>query len=72
MSLTDADKELAKYIAKEVVATAVEHIIKEHIEACPHGKNILIAKFFVVGLMIGVGLVSGGAGVLITKLLSGL
>lgn len=45
MALTPGDKAECKEIAREIV----KEVLMEHIQACPHGRSLLIAKWTLVG-----------------------
>tara|TARA_R100001530_G_C4256609_1_gene139331 strand:- start:368 stop:586 length:219 start_codon:yes stop_codon:yes gene_type:complete len=72
MSLEPGDREWCKLISKEIAYTINKEVIAEHIKTCPFGMKLLVGKYFCIGIAFGIGLVSGGGGFLIAKILSGL
>jgi hypothetical protein len=52
---TEADKAMVAQIAAEVV----KEITQAHVDACPWGKKYLMDKRFLVGLLLGSGLLGG-------------
>ncbi len=72
MALSHDDKEWVKLIAKDVAFAVNKEVLKEHINSCPYGKKMLIARSAVIGICIGIGGIGGYKmfGVGIVKLLT--
>ncbi|MHA1840841.1 MAG: hypothetical protein ACTSYW_02575 [Candidatus Heimdallarchaeota archaeon] len=66
--LDEGDKNTCKELAREIIA----EVIKEHMQTCVHGINLAKTKAFMVGLMIGCGILGGATGPVILKILSSL
>ncbi|MFH1603112.1 MAG: hypothetical protein ABIH03_04325 [Pseudomonadota bacterium] len=49
---------MAREIAREIVATAINLGTLQHIESCPHGKNLNKWRAWIIG--VGVGCSAGG------------
>ena len=72
MTLSKDDKEWIQLTARELVREVLGESLKQHILACPYGKVLLSSKSFVVGVLVGIALLSGGAGFAIAKVVGGL
>lgn len=66
MSLTDDQVREVQDVAWIVI----EKAFKTHIKTCPHGKNILIGKWLIIGVVFGSSIASGGAAAIVFKLLA--
>ena len=66
MALTPGDKAECKQIAREIV----KEVLVEHVDMCPHGKNLMAAKYIAAGACLGSGLAGGGIGVGLMKMLA--
>lgn len=58
MDLIEARSEL---IAERVVTKVVSDVLKTHIAICPHGRWLASSKRLLVGIAIGIVLVSAGS-----------
>lgn len=67
MSLSDGDKAQCMEIARAIV----KEVLVEHVQSCPHGKNLGLLKAKFIGLCIGLGTASGGLAGAVLKLLGG-
>jgi len=72
MPLSENDKEWVKLIAREIAFAVNKAVIIEHIKSCPHGKALLMSKWFLIGICLGPGIIGGSAGFAIAKLLAGM
>ena len=72
MALREQDREWVRLTSRELVFEVTKEVIKSHIEKCPHGRAILMSKWFLIGICTGPGLLGGGAGFLLAKLFAGL
>lgn len=72
MTLSEDDKDWVKLMSTEVVREVLKEVIREHIASCPYGKFLSASKWFVIGLIVGPGIVGGGAGFAVAKLLAGM
>ncbi len=63
-NLSDSDKALYREMARQIV----REVLLEHIAACPYGKSLLIARWFIVGALLGSGVLSGSVVVTLMKL----
>lgn len=70
MALTKEDKEWVKLVSEKVMFAVSEKVLTAHIKSCPHGKALLMAKQTIIGIIIGVGVVSGGTIFGLAKLLA--
>jgi hypothetical protein len=52
---SDADKAMVAGVAAEVV----KEVMKEHVKSCPWGRQYLMDKRFLFGLLIGSGILGG-------------
>lgn len=72
MALSEGDKAVCMEIAREIIKEA----IKEHISQCPHGISFNMSKrhiaAFIIGCMLGSGIIAGGTGVAIARFIIGL
>lgn len=66
MALTDADK---RWLTDELKNGFAEHVLKQHVAACPHGKRLAVFRARLIGMAMGVGAVVGGGGVALGKFL---
>jgi len=66
MTLSDGDKAICAQIAGEII----KEVIAEHIESCPHGIKLQVSKAYIVGIVLGSGIVSGGVGAAVFKVFS--
>ena len=66
MPLSKSDIAECKEIAREII----KEVLKEHIASCPHGKTLLVSKWFMAGCFIGSGAMGGGVSAVIIKLLT--
>jgi hypothetical protein len=70
-------KEVAEKIAKEFAKAqgqAMAQMIAHHQETCPHGRQLFGSKRFLLGLLVGLGLLTAGGsalGSVFIKLLTG-
>lgn len=69
MALSDEDREWVKLISEKAMFAVSEKVLIEHVKSCPHGKALLIARQTIIGIVIGVGIVSGGTIFGLAKLL---
>lgn len=67
MSMTDGDKAEVKEMAREIV----KEVLREHVQACPHGQTLSILKAKFIGICLGVGVGSGGVTAAILKVFEG-
>ena len=65
MSLTQQDMELiearAELIAERVVTKVVSQVLATHVQTCPHGRWLAGSKRVLVGMGLGITLVSAGS-----------
>jgi len=75
MSLTEQDREYIREVAinsaTEVSERIIEHMLKWHTEACPHGKKILASKWCFLGACLGSGVGGGGLAAVLVKVFFG-
>lgn len=75
MALSDQDRayirEVAINAATEVSKRIIEHVLKWHIDACPHGKSILASKWGLLGVCIGSGIGGGGMVAVLIRIFAG-
>jgi hypothetical protein len=69
LMLTEDDKEWVKLVAEKLFQDLMPRIIAAHVLSCPHGKTLLISRWFLVGMMAGSGLAGGSIGALVVKVL---
>jgi ribonuclease PH len=63
MPLTEQDK----IEIREIARLLVKEVLKEHIDACPHGRAIIQFRYMVAGLLVGTTVASfAGSSVAIT------
>jgi len=79
MSLSDQDLREIHLLAREIAGEVCKQVNIEHVQNCPHGQEIKVAKIrnrsLAAGIGIGlaiVGATSGGAAALVMKLLGSL
>ena len=65
--MTEDEKNTCREIAREIV----KETLVEYTKACPHGLALMKAKFWIIGIIIGTGVVNGGVATLIISLLRG-
>ena len=74
MSLDAEDRsyirETATNVAAKVSERIIENVMKWHVEACPHGKTILAAKYWLIGAFAVCTLAGGVIGGLLTIVLN--
>ena len=71
MTLSQEDREWIKLVSRELIREVTENIILEHIRACPHGRSLLVSRWFLVGLSVGCGMCGGGIGFSLAKAILG-
>ena len=71
MALSEMDKEWIKLTARELAFAATKEVLRQHIDSCPYGKKLLKAKALMVGIGVGIGLVSGATGFAIARAAAG-
>ena len=69
MSLTEEDKAWVRSTAEAIVREVSIELFKSHVMACPHGKTLLIMRWLVIGLLLGIGVASGVTWAMAIKLL---
>jgi hypothetical protein len=83
MALNQQDQEWVKLLTTNAVHQAVEAfaqqqlemlkcLLKKHQEACPHGKKLERGKMLLLGVVLGIGLVAGGTGYGLARMIAGL
>ena len=68
--LSSEDREWVKAIAAQIAVESVERALIAFVQRCPHGKTLLRTRWMMIGIGVGVSLISGGAGVAVARLLS--
>lgn len=85
VTLTQADQRIVAWIAREIAeelgeklaaaqTKAMAQMIAHHQETCPHGRQLFGSKRFLLGLLVGLGLLTAGGsavGSVLMKLLTG-
>ena len=75
MSLTEQDREYIREVAinsaTEVSERIIEHMLKWHVKACPHGKTILASKWGLLGMCAGSAGIGGSVVAALIKIFSG-
>jgi hypothetical protein len=69
LTLTKDDKEWIRLTSEKLIYAVTEGVLETHIKICPHGKFLATSKSLFLGILIGVGLCSGGAGFAVAKIL---
>ncbi len=79
MALSDQDLREIHLLAREIAGEVCKQVNIEHVQNCPHGRELSMtkirAKTLVIGISIGLSLtavVSGGSAALVLKLLGSL
>ncbi len=72
MALNAEDREWVKMVTRETVFAVSKEVLIEHVKSCPHGKAMLMARQTIIGIIIGIGVISGGTFFGLAKLLSGI
>ncbi len=65
MALNEGDKAECKEIAREII----KEVLLEHIASCPHGKSLLVSKWFLVGVCIGCSIAGSGISLAMAKII---
>jgi hypothetical protein len=68
MALSEDEKNTIREIAREIGA----EILVQHVNSCPHGKELAKSKAWVLGLCVGSGIAGGATVMGISRLLVGL
>ena len=62
MALSEQDKEWVQLTSEKLTYAVIEKVMTKHIEECPFGQKQLNYKHLLIGIVIGVLVVSGGGG----------
>lgn len=55
--MLDADQQRE---CREIAAEIVKEVLKEHIDACPHGRNLAVLQAKIVGVAVGCSMAGAG------------
>lgn len=69
MALSQQDLAEIKLTSQTIAREIIKEVMAQHIESCPYGQAYSRNKAFLVGMLVGFGLLTGGAGVMIGKFL---
>jgi hypothetical protein len=62
MALTDQDKEWVKLISEKLTYEVTEKVLAEHVKQCPYSQRQMNYKHLIIGVAIGVTVVTGSGG----------
>jgi len=69
MALGKEDLDRIELYAGKVAEKICEKVLLIHIQTCPHGKSVVVAKAFLVGALVATGVAGGGVGAALMKFL---